>query len=115
MKESSNLKNLIVIGAILIAIAGAVYFYISRDQSSDELLTSQDSGAVTGTVDSDLLAALKELRKLHLDDSIFSDPAWLSLHDFGKVLVPQQAFRPNPFAPLDASAFAGTTTAPAGR
>ncbi len=112
MKESSsNLKNIIVIGVILLLVALAGYWYATRDKSSDELLTSQDAGSETKSVDSDLLAALRELRKLRLDDSIFSDPVWLSLHDFGKTLAPQQSFRPNPFAPLDASAFAaGSST-----
>ena len=35
-----NSKNLIIIGVIVIAIAVAGYFYFTRDQSSDEALTS---------------------------------------------------------------------------
>lgn len=110
MKEKGNLKNLIIIGSILIAIALAAYFYFTRDQSGDAVLTSTDAGSAAASVDNELLAALHDLKKIKLDDSIFSNPTWLSLHDFGKVLAQQQPFRPNPFAPLDASAFATSTS-----
>jgi hypothetical protein len=110
-----NTKNLIIIGVIVLIIAGAAYYYFNRDQSGSAVLTSQDSSTITPSVDSDLLSALRELRKIKLDDSIFSSASWLSLHDFGRVLTPQQPFRPNPFAPLDSSAFSSATTTASAR
>jgi len=99
-------KNYIIIGAIVLVVIIAGYFYATRDQSPDATLVATTA---TTTVDSDLLSALRELRKLHLDDTIFTSQAWLSLTDFGKTLAPMASGRPNPFAPLDASVLASTT------
>lgn len=108
MKEKVNKKNLIIIGVLVVIIGIAGYFYSTRDQTSDTLLSSEFSTTTT-VVDSDLLSALRELKKLRLDDSIFTNPVWMSLNDFGKTLADQPKGRPNPFLPLDLSG-AGTTT-----
>lgn len=108
MKEKGSIskKNIIVIGVIIVVLVAAAYFYFHRDNSSDALLTTGN----TTTVDNDLLNALHQLRSLKLDNSIFSNPVWLSLGDFGKVISPQPLGRPNPFSPLDPSVFATTTS-----
>ncbi|HVT74859.1 MAG TPA: hypothetical protein VHD69_00325 [Candidatus Paceibacterota bacterium] len=111
MKERSNLRNIIIAAALIIAVGVAGYLYTTRDRSADELLVEDFIATSTNSVDSDLLATLRQLRKLKLDDSIFTSAAWLSLTDFGKVIPPQQPGRSNPFAPLDASSFAATSTA----
>lgn len=109
-KPKSN-KNIIVIGIVILLIGIAGYMYVTRDQSVSQTLTVASAGSVVTPVDSDLLSALNSLKKLKLDDSIFKNPVWLSLVDFGKVLAPQEKFRPNPFAPLTA----GTSTLTAAR
>lgn len=102
-EKSNNARNLIIAVVILAAIGVAGYFYAGRDQSAnDTLLTSVSVGTSTA-VDSDLLSALSELRRLKLDDSIFSNPSWSTLHDFSQTLSPLPSGRPNPFAPLDSS------------
>ncbi|MBX4209562.1 hypothetical protein KW799_02645 [Candidatus Parcubacteria bacterium] len=111
MKENANSRNLIIVIAIIVAIGIAGYFYASRDRSSDTLLTSE-SASESASVDTDLLAALRALKKLKLDGGIFTDPAWATLKDFGKVLAPQPAGRANPFSAISAadSAFSGAST-----
>ncbi|HEU0080686.1 MAG TPA: hypothetical protein VFQ72_01505 [Candidatus Paceibacterota bacterium] len=118
MKEKGNLKNLLTVGGILIAVAVAAYFYFTRDQSGDELLSSTDAGSVPAPIDGTLLAALQQLRKIHLDDSIFQrlNPALQSgqIRDFGQTLQSEEPYRQNPFAPLSAGAgSASTSTSPA--
>ncbi len=108
MKEKSSIKNLVIVGVVILAIAGAGYFYATRDQSPDTLLVASSSGG-SSSVDQDLLASLQQLKLLKLDDSIFSNPIWRSLSDFGQTIPPQTPNRPNPFAPLDPSVFATTT------
>jgi hypothetical protein len=97
MKEKGNLKNIIIIAAIILAIGFAGYFYATRDQSSDDLLTGEMAGAASA-VDGDLISALASLRRLRLDDSIFKSPTWTTLTDFGQTLSPLPSGRPNPFA-----------------
>ncbi|HEY0907932.1 MAG TPA: hypothetical protein VGE35_01140 [Candidatus Paceibacterota bacterium] len=90
--------NLLIVLAILIGIGVAGYMYITRDTSSSDLLVATDPSVAP--VDNQLLAALRDLRRLKLDDSIFKDAVWLSLQDFGQTLAPQDPYRPNPFAPI---------------
>ncbi|MEN9621944.1 MAG: hypothetical protein RLZZ67_378 [Candidatus Parcubacteria bacterium] len=98
-KEKGN-SNVFIVLAIFVAIGIAGYFYIVRDQSSEDLLVSSVMDARSTPVDSNFLAALNELKRLKLDDSLFKSPLWTSLVDFGKELAPQEKFRSNPFAPL---------------
>jgi hypothetical protein len=112
MQETGNKKNLIIVAVIILGLGAAVYFYISRDRTSDELLTGVPAGTALATVDGTLLSALRELKKLKLDDSIFKNPIWLSLSDFGRTLAPQPSGRPNPFAPLGANTESFSTSTP---
>ncbi len=114
-KQKSSSINLIIVIAIIIAVCVAGYFYMNRDQSSDDLLVSSmvgvsGSGSAVAPVDNQLLAALRDLRRLQLDDSLFKDPIWLSLRDFSQTLAPQEPYRPNPFAPLGSSGQSASST-----
>jgi len=109
MKDKTKTRNLIIIGAIIVIIALAGYFYTNRDQSSNALLLVNE-GSATASVDSDLLNALRTLKQLKLDSSIFSNAAWLSLTDFSQILPTQSSGRTNPFAPIGSSVFASTTS-----
>lgn len=51
-------------------------------------------------VGQDLLAALALLKTIRLDTSVFADPIFKSLSDWGKAIPPQPVGRRNPFAPL---------------
>ncbi len=88
-------KHMVLIG-IIAAAAIALYFYSSR--SSGALLTSSE--AVDSPVSQEVLATLGNLRTIKLDNSIFSDPLFMSLSDFGVSIPPAAAGRRNPFAPV---------------
>ncbi len=110
MQENTKSSgNMFIVIGVIIAIGVAGYLYISRDQSSDELLVSTLPGQQATSVDAELLSALGRLKNIQLNDNIFKSPLWLSLVDSGKTLVPQDSGRVNPFAPLEASS-QGTTT-----
>ena len=93
-------RNLIISLAILAVVGSAGYFYITRDRVSDSDLLVGIPVEEVATVDGDLLSALSDLRTLQLDDSIFSDPKFLSFQNFSTTIQPQPAGRQNPFAPL---------------
>ncbi len=100
MNEKINAwKNPVIAIIILAAVGVAGYFYSVRDRQSDDLLTGV-SAAEGGAIDGDLLKTLGRLKKLRLDDSIFQEQSWISLHDFGRTLSPEPKGRANPFAPL---------------
>ena len=65
-------------------------------------LSVAPAASADAAVGQDLLAALALLRTIQLDTSIFSDPIFESLSDWGKTIPPQPIGRRNPFAPLGA-------------
>lgn len=74
-----------------------------------------NSQETTSPVSQEILATLGNLRTIKLDNSIFSDPLFISLSDFGVNIPPAAAGRRNPFAPVGQNGptpTQGTTTAP---
>ncbi len=109
-------KNMVIIGIILAAAAVLYYFY-SSDSGGAVLTSSEDTDS---PVSQEILATLGNLRTIRLDNSIFSDPLFVSLSDFGVTIPPAAAGRRNPFAPVGQNGPAATqaatttgTTAPA--
>ena len=110
MNENGKNKNILIVAAILVVLGVAGYFYATRDRTGDALLTATDFSTSTSAVDGDLLTALRQLKQLKLDASIFSNPVWESLTDFSSAIPPQPAGRPNPFLPLDGVSSSATST-----
>ncbi|MBV9349871.1 MAG: hypothetical protein JO026_03900 [Patescibacteria group bacterium] len=90
--------TLIVIIIVLLAIGFFSYSHFFG--GSSEPLLATESGNGNPAVDQDLINLLLTLKNIRLDNSLFADPAYQSLQDFGKDLVPEPVGRPNPFAPL---------------
>jgi hypothetical protein len=91
-------KNIILIIAIFI-IAFVAYTMLFGGERDEALLTSESVEEISD-VEGNLLPLLMELRKVELEASIFSSPAFRSLQDFSQELVPEPVGRRNPFAPL---------------
>lgn len=105
----ATLKNkLILIVLCGIVLAGVVWYSFMRDDSK-QLLQTKDLTTATG-VDNDVVGVLLQLRAISLSGTIFTDPAFQSLQDFGKEIVPEPIGRPNPFAPLTGAAVRVSTS-----
>jgi hypothetical protein len=104
-----NKVVLLVVGGIL--IAGVVWYSFLRDRSGEQQLLQSDNLTEATEADSDIVSTLLELRAVSLSGTIFSDPAFLQLQDFGKAIVPEPVGRPNPFAPLPGQAAAAAAAA----
>ena len=101
MKDTGNIKNLLISGVVVMVVGVFAFFYISRDTYvEDPLLTGVTTGEESVSVDGSFLSALNSLRRIKLDDSVFQTKAWGTLTDFGRTLAPQPYGRPNPFAPV---------------
>ncbi len=91
--------NKIVMGGVVVALAALVYFwFFSGDSSKDALVTTNQDP--TSEVSRSLLVTLSNLNTIKLDNTIFDDPVFLSLSDFGVVIPLEPVGRRNPFAPL---------------
>ena len=108
-------KNIVVIGVLVSAAAVLFYFFSSGGSSATVTVTQEES-----PVSHEILATLGNLRTIKLDNSLFQDPLFLSLSDFGVSIPPAAAGRRNPFAPVGQDGGASrttvvsTTTSPAG-
>ena len=99
-ENTKNWKNPIIVILILVIVFVAGYFYTTRNREGDVLLSNITPQNETSAVDGDLIKTLGKLQKLSMDDSIFSNSVWLSLHDFSRIISPEPKGRGNPFAPL---------------
>lgn len=109
---SSNTRNLIIAGVVLLALIAAGYFYTTRDRVGDADLLVGVPISSERAIDGDLLSTLRELKRLRLDEAIFSDQAFLSLTDQSKPLPAQTSGRINPFAPFDSVQSAFSSSSP---
>jgi hypothetical protein len=100
---SSNTQNLIIAGVVLLVLLGAGYFYATRDRVSDTDLLVGVPINRDQVIDGDLLSTLGQLKRLRLDETIFSNQSFMSLTDQSKPLPAQTSGRANPFAPFDAT------------
>lgn len=81
---------------ILIFVAYGVF----SGSGDEDVLVSEDAAAPT--VGGDLIVLLGRLQSLSLDSTVFSNPIFRNLVDFGVELVPEPVGRSNPFAPIGA-------------
>jgi hypothetical protein len=118
-------RNIIIFVSIAVVFVLIYIFFIKSSSSSGSSLVSSpagsalpdantgvDSGAADANVASgtpfiaqDFLTLLLNVKNIKLDDSIFADPAFNSLHDSSITLTPDNTEgRPNPFAQFGSDA-----------
>ena len=103
----SILKNKTLMGALVVVLVAALGYYLYSSSGAGEPLSSSATG--TSPVSQEILTTLSQLQSVQLDPSLFSDPLFTSLSDFGVTIPPQQAGRRNPFASIGAGGTTGGT------
>lgn len=103
--------KLYIMTLVGILIAVGAWWFLSAEPQDDSLLATENV-AGGGLVDKDLVGTLLQLRAVSLGGTIFSDPAFMALQDFGTQIVPEPVGRPNPFAP---TSYRGTSTSSGNR
>lgn len=96
MLEIFKTNKLLSIVFVVVMVGGLLYFYFNSSSSAPVLSNSQTISPASA----ELLATLGRLNTIVLDDSIFTDPAFASLNDFGITIPPENKGRRNPFAPI---------------
>ncbi|MDP4020734.1 MAG: hypothetical protein Q8P58_01685 [Candidatus Adlerbacteria bacterium] len=90
-------NKLLTFGGIAVILAAFVYFMFLSGPPGEVAVVTQDE---TSSVSRELIITLSNLNTIRLDDSVFKDPVFLSLSDFGVQIPLQNVGRRNPFAPL---------------
>jgi len=86
----------VLILAVFVILCFMFYSYSGSSSSSSISEVCSDTQQMSQA----LLVTLAGLNTIRLDGSIFSDPVFASLTDFGVVLPPQPSGRRNPFLPI---------------
>src|SRR6266403_493015 len=90
----------LLFGGLIIALVGTVWFGLSQKSAPEPALTATTPNA-TGSpsqdaADQELVATLLTLRSVTLSGTIFQDPAFTTLRDFGTTIVAEPIGRANP-------------------
>jgi hypothetical protein len=107
---ASKIKNIIIFTVIAVVLILIYIFFIKPSPEEANLTSSTSSSAVlpdtetlseNSLIAKDFLSVLLNVTNIKLDDTIFSDKAFLNLHDSSILLVaPGDEGRLNPFAPI---------------
>ena len=118
------MHNKLIFIVLIGVIAGGAWYGLSISGAPEPLLvttTPEGTSVSAQSTDQEIIGTLLALRAVTLSGSIFSDPSFVTLQDFGTTIVPEPVGRENPFAPLrttvPASAGAGAAKlfTPSGR
>lgn len=106
-------RNKLVALALLVVVLGGIWFVLSGDSGeSESLVVSGGADSIKSSEERAALDTLLQLKAIQLDDSVFREPAFLSLRDSRTEIVSEPIGKRNPFAPFSSVASA-STTAPA--
>ncbi len=122
---NNNKRNLIIATIIVVLVIAGYFIFKGPAQTPDSgALLSMTPGGIPGQpgelgmaggagISGDILPLLHEIDSLKLDNSIFSDPYFMSLQDFSVQLGSASAGRDNPFAPIGSDGGVTTVKTPA--
>lgn len=102
--EHINKKVVMGGGAVFFLLLILLLYLFSGRTTANQAVTRIDASPLEGTLGGELLTTLARLKSTKLDTSIFSDPVFVSLRDFGVEIAPQPVGRRNPFAAFDQKA-----------
>ena len=100
-------QNKIILIVLVVVIVAFAWFGLSDREPPSRVLTTTESADDSSVAEQESLRFLLNMRSIRLDISIFESPAFNSLRDFGREIIPEPIGRSNPFAPTDFSFDAG--------
>lgn len=105
-----KIRNIIIFISIAVVLSLGYLFFFKKDEAPDLVSSSgqttltvvdADKNIANSQIVANTLPVLLSIQSIKLDDSIFSDPAFVRLVDTSIILVPDgNEGRPNPFAPI---------------
>lgn len=91
-------KGFVIVGLVVMLLLGFFFYSLSGKQQDSAQMTVLPASPLDAKLGRELLSALAELKSTKLDRSIFDDPVFNSLRDFGVEIAPLPVGRRNPFA-----------------
>jgi len=99
MPTLGKYKN-ILIAIALSCILYLGYVYLAPAAEDAALVPSGGAAGADLAVDRELLTLLSDIRQIKLDASLFTNPVFQSLEDYGQTIPNEAVGRANPFAPI---------------
>ncbi|OGG47951.1 hypothetical protein A3D66_01375 [Candidatus Kaiserbacteria bacterium RIFCSPHIGHO2_02_FULL_50_9] len=94
-------RKKIILGAVGVIVLFMLYtFFFTGGETPGTSPLVEESIEGNVAIGEDLVALLLQLQSIRLDPTVFNDPAFRSLRDFGQPIPDEPVGRPNPFAPL---------------
>ena len=109
--EHLNKKAVIGMGAAILILFCLFFFWLLGTPGDDAIITELPASPLNASLGRDLLAALAKLKSTKLDTSIFEDPVFGTLKDFGVEIAAQPVGRRNPFGSFSGNASSRITGA----
>ncbi len=106
------IKQNVLLTIVTVGVIGGLLYYtlgMNNSSSSSTLLISTGDSS-SSPASQKLLTSLTSLSTITLDSSIFTDPVFVSLTNFGVVIPPENVGRHNPFASFGNSVPQSQTT-----
>jgi hypothetical protein len=88
-------RTFMIVGVLALLVVGAIIWSQVTGGESPILTTTENGSQGSATV-----SALLDMRSLKLDGRLFDNPAFVSLIDTNKEIIPEPVGRANPFAPI---------------
>jgi hypothetical protein len=95
MKLNTNTILLIIVALV---IAAGAYWYLFTGNGAEAPLSA--SLAPINSAQSQFTLLVSELKPINFTTDIFTDPSFTGLIDISTPVLPEQAGRPDPFAPI---------------
>jgi hypothetical protein len=92
----------ILIGALILALAGLGWMFVGGGSAEEEAAITEVRRDDVSPEEKALVESLLALRAVTLSGTVFADPVFRSLRDFGTEILPEQVGRENPFLPVPA-------------
>lgn len=102
--EHIDKKTIVIFGVVAVLLLGFFFYSLSDSRQEPAQITVRSVSPLDSALGRELLSALAELKTTRLDTSIFEDPVFKSLEDFGVIIAPLPVGRRNPFAPFEEEA-----------
>ncbi|HBV01429.1 MAG TPA: hypothetical protein DEF00_03500 [Candidatus Taylorbacteria bacterium] len=97
-------KTILAFLFMVVLLIVFLFYSLSNKRSDSGEITTLPISPLDAKLGRELLAALAKLKSTKLDKTIFDDPVFNSLKDFGVEIAPQPIGRRNPFASFEETA-----------
>ncbi len=100
-------RILFIILAVIIMLFIAYGF---SDKTTSSVLIQKQAATDSSSIEQEILQLLMDVQSIKLDGSVFQDPTFNQLRDFGRKVIQEPTGKINPFLPDDITDITDITT-----